>query len=110
MRQSFIGNCISLEDAQKIFHDRVIWALEAANCEPTNRLIDFDEVEFSASIYVRCSKHEYGSDFALITAYYYQDKADLNCDDMGFLDWEIDCVKVDWLDRVPITAKVFENA
>ena len=53
----------------------------AMNCEPTNRVMDNGEVEFSASV-----KH----DDDTITVYYYQDAADVQgCENLDELDWYV---------------------
>ena len=54
-------------------------ALCEANCQPTNRVMDNGEVEFSASI---------NHDGDTVTVYYYQDAADVEaCENLDELDW-----------------------
>ena len=53
----------------------------ALNCQPTNRVMDNGEVEFSASI---------DHDGDTVTVYYYQDAADVEaCENLDELDWRV---------------------
>lgn len=61
--------------------------VEAENCDFTNRVMQNEDVEFSASI--KC-KDKAGDNCTLV-AYYYQDKKTVDeIDDLGSLNWEIE--------------------
>jgi hypothetical protein len=96
MRHQFIGNSLDRESMVELVGEENLVKLEKANCDFSNRVMDDDDVEFTASIDcvgtegIKCR----------ITAYYYQDQSDVSeCDDLGSLDWEVDDYSFDYLER-----------
>ena len=81
------GN-LSREQAIEMAGLELVKKVESTNCDFTNRIqTDGDTaVEFSASI----NFIDQDGCHRTLTAYYYQDPADLDAvDDLGSLDWEI---------------------
>ena len=84
MRKGSMGRDEAIKEVGRKIVDR----LDSENCDFTNRLqTDGDDaVEFAASL---PAVDRDGNDCTLI-AYYYQNPEDIDCEDLGSLDWEIE--------------------
>ena len=96
MRHQFIGNSLDRESLVELVGEDNVIQLERENCDFSSRVMDDDDVEFTACI--DCVGTEGLK--CRITAYYYQNAADVSgCEDLGTLDWEVSDYSLDYLER-----------